>query len=87
VELSLHLPLLKIRASKTLPISFGFSIVHPTSHFRIYSGNQTEIFRRFAIKKVKCGTDFYTGHAVQVKSQNGEIHHKKNSPGCGTGRV
>jgi len=31
------------------------------------------------------GLFFYTGHAVQVKSQNGKIHHKKTLPAAGPG--
>ena len=31
------------------------------------------------------GLFFYTGHAVQVKSQNGKIHHKKTLPVAGPG--
>ena len=31
------------------------------------------------------GLFFYTGHAVQVKSQNGKVHHKKTLPVAGPG--
>ena len=33
------------------------------------------------------GLFFCTGHAVQVKSQNGKIHHKKTLPAPGPGEL